>query len=108
MNYRMPDAISGDTFDGVRWTVLVNGSPLDLTSALITMNIKVHKKITVFSTAIDNAKLQIVNPPTSGIFELPRQIITLSPGNYSYETIFYLSGGLVKTYLSGNWLITEN
>ena len=108
MEYTIPTAIKDDTFDGVRWTINVNNAPLDLTGALIEMRITVCKKIVLFSTQTGNEKLKIIAPPTSGIFELSKHIISLSTGNYPYEMVFTLQDGTVKTYFHGTWLITEN
>lgn len=106
MTYDFPTHVDGDTFDGVRFTVKANGSPVDLTDATIDMNMEVLSSIRTFSTS--GSQLAIQTPPTDGIFEFSKQIVSVGVfGTFPYEIIFYLRNGDVKTYLKGNWTITR-
>ena len=107
--YTIQEAVSGDTFKGVRFSVVINGSPLDLTGSTIIMEVFTsHNTSTIFSNEVDNAKISVINPPTAGIFELNKQIITLPVGIWNYEIRFTLSDGTKSTYVSGTWTISEN
>ena len=107
--YTIQEAVSGDTFKGIRFSVVINGSPLDLTGSTIIMEVFTsHNSSTIFSNEVDNAKITVINPSTAGIFELNKQIITLPVGIWNYEIRFTLSDGTKSTYVSGTWTISEN
>lgn len=106
MTYDFPEAILGDTFDGIKFTMSLNGSPLDLTGASIIMTLMVGCDSIVYST--ENGCLTITDPPTLGTFEFNRQLILINAyGVFNYEITFYLSNGDIKTYLSGTWTIVR-
>ena len=104
--YLPQPAVNGDTFLGFQLTVLVNGTPLNLTSASIIMTVDVNGTPVVFSTG--NGKL-VITDATHGIFEFSKQIVDFwSYGNFPYEMTFRLSNGDVKTYINGSWTITRS
>lgn len=103
--YNFKDHVTGDTFAGVQFEVLINNAPLDLTDADIYMHVKetsVSKEKTVFSTA--NGKLEI-NDATAGKFKFKKQIVDLFPKKYVYDIEIHLSDGNIHTYIEGTWLI---
>ena len=108
MEYNFQDHINGDTFDGVSITTTLNGTPLDLTGASITMNMYMNRGDSpiVFSTA--NGKIAIIGDPVDGKIEFKKQVVSVvSPAQYFYQMIFTLSDGTVKTYLEGTWNIKK-
>lgn len=107
MAYNLKTHKSGDTFDGVSFTITVNSSPLDLTGASIEMTVfsqgnglKQVKKFTVGNGLT-------ITSPASGQFEIDEQVIDLTPNTYYYEIEFTLQDGSVKTYVCGEWRITK-
>jgi len=58
-------------------------------------------------TSVANAGITITNP-SSGIFAINRQIINLDAFNYIYDIELIKADGTVKTYVSGNFSITND
>lgn len=107
MTHNLPDAVNGDTFLGCRFTITVNGSPLNLTSGSVEMVVLANGAFHKFST--ENGKMTIINPPDAGIVELNKQVIDINAyGVFNYKMIFKLSDGSIHTYLTGTWTISRN
>lgn len=111
MEYKIPDHLKGDTFDGVVFTVSVNSTPLDLTGASLKMtlvkqapqkDIKVKTPVLTLTSPLGG--LSLVNGP-AGRFQIDKQIINVPPDVYAYDIQITLSDGTVKTYISGTWKI---
>jgi len=102
--YDFPDHESGDTFEGVTFTVLVNGVALDLTDATIVCTLSANGK--VYTPSTTGGELTITND-AGGIFTFDKQIISYCPATYSHEFKFTLNTGDVKTYIDGTWKITR-
>lgn len=107
--YNIPDAISGDTFAGVQFTLTVNSSPLDLTGAVVIMTVRQRTiKNTVYYEFTNGSGITLTTP-ASGIFTLDEQVINIPEGNYKYDITIHLpNAGTVKTYIKGEWTILEN
>lgn len=106
MAYNLSNHKSGDTFDGVDFTVTVNAAPLDLTGATITMTVKKDScKGQTVLTLTNGSGLTVTNA-ANGQFEIDEQIINLPADTYYYEITFTLADTSVKTYISGYWTIT--
>jgi hypothetical protein len=97
-NYDLPEAVAGDTFGPITFTVTQNGSPRNLTRA--TINLKVNgSNFWVTPTQI------VLTTPASGIFTIPAQILSLAAGVYDIEIEIIFSGGEVRTYVAGTWTV---
>jgi hypothetical protein len=109
-NYNIPDAIKGDTFDGVLFTVTVNNTLADLTDAIIKMDLRLTPTGTVVKnfTTVNSGGLTILNPPTDGKFKLDKQVITINPDSYLYDIQITFGNGEIKTYVGGNWEIIQD
>ena len=101
--------IKGDTFEVVNFQMLVNAVALNLTGATLKMQLrKEYGGIVYLSlTSVTSAGLTITNAE-SGLFKINKQIINIDAGNYIYDIELDKSGGDVKTYISGNFLITND
>jgi hypothetical protein len=99
-HYNFPDHKSGDTFGGVQFELLVNGSAKNLVGASIVMEIG----DTTFST--DGGEI-VISDGAAGKFQFASQIVRLEPAGYSYEIIITFSDKSVKTYIDGFWRIIE-
>lgn len=110
MEYDFPEHRRGDTFVGIRFTLEVNGAPLDLTGATITMDLRKQGK-TVRSLRISTKEsiggITIITPE-EGIFEIDPQIIDVPAGVYDYDIEFELANEDVKTYIYGIWPIIQD
>ena len=99
-HYNFPDHKSGDTFGGVQFELLVNGSARSLVGATIEMQ--------VAGETLSSATGEIViSDAAGGKFNVKSQIIDFTPAVYPYEIIITFSDGSVKTYIDGNWRIID-
>ena len=112
--YDFPDHVRGDTMEKVTFTVTVNASPLDLTSAIIKMDLRKASDREVNDgdllkqfTTVASGGITITDA-VNGVFEVDEQVVDVIPGTHDYDIEFALSGGEVKTYISGNWTITQD
>lgn len=108
MEYKLPDAIKGDTFNGVQFTLKLNAMPIDLTGAEITMQVKTAamKKPSLELKTMDNS-LEILDA-VNGVFRIPPFIVALNADNYIYDIQFKFSSNVIKTYISGTWKILQD
>ena len=98
--YNFRNYKSGTTFDGVEFTINVNGTVLDISGVVIEF--KFGNK-TPLSTS--NGKVTITDA-ANGVFEIPEQILPYSAGTYNYICIFKFSNGEEKEYLKGRLIVT--
>lgn len=98
----------GDTFNEVPFQIKINDVSVDLTGAIIKMQLKTKAidtcaALTLISTA--NAGLTITGA-LSGLFKINEQIIDIPVFNYLYDIQITFSDGTVKTWIKGNFNIT--
>jgi hypothetical protein len=98
--------IKGDTFDQVTFEVKINDVAVNLTGAVIRMQLrKEYGGVVALSlTSVANAGITITNA-ASGLFKINKQIINVAPYNYIYDIEIDFDNGDVKTWISGNFLI---
>ena len=101
--------IKGDTFEAVNFQMLVNSVALNLTGCTLRMQLRKEYGGVIFLalTSVASAGITITNP-SSGIFAINRQIINLDAFNYIYDIELIKADGTVKTYVSGNFVITND
>ena len=98
---------TGDTYDGAEFHMQLNGDPMDLTGVVIAMDVRrVHESSPALSLDTD-AGLTITDA-AGGVFEIDAFLVTLEPGTYEYDIQFTFPSGRVKTYVAGNWEITQD
>jgi hypothetical protein len=100
--------LKGDTFDKVDFSIKINNVILDLTGAIIKMQLKktADSLASLSFTSVASAGITITNP-TGGLFKINEQIIDIEVFNYSYDIQLTLANGVVKTYVSGTFNITK-
>jgi hypothetical protein len=99
ITYKFPDHKSGDTFQGVAFTISVNGTPPSLVGA--TINMKVGDK-----TYSNTGRGEIeVTDALNCKFQLKEQRIILPPKTYDVAITILFADGKVKTYIRGTWRI---
>ena len=101
--------IKGDTFEAVNFQMLVNSVALNLTGCTLRMQLRKEYGGVIFLalTSVASAGITITNAAT-GLFRINKQIINIDAYNYIYDIELIKSDGTVKTYISGNFLITND
>jgi hypothetical protein len=98
--------IKGDTFDEMPFAILKNTVAVNLTGAIIKMQLRSEcgGLIALSLTSVASAGITITNA-VGGLFKINKQIINIASGNYAYDLEILFSDGTVKTWLSGEFLI---
>ena len=101
--------IKGDSFEAVNFQIIVNDNPLNLNGCSLHMQLRKEYGGVVFLslTSVASAGITISNP-TGGLFRINKQIINLDAFNYIYDIQLIKADGSVKTYISGNFNITND
>lgn len=100
--------IKGDTFDEVDFQVKKNNVPLDFTDAIIRMQVRQNYGgvVVLNFTSIDDNGITITDA-VNGKFKINEQIIDIPALTYIYDIEFDYDG-FVKTYVSGNFQVTND
>lgn len=103
---------SGDLWPGLSSvTIRVDGTPLDLTGAVVQMQFKRFVTDTVAALALTSAGeapgILINADATKGVFSIPARIVGLLPGRYFWDIQVSVAGQPV-TYASGTWQILQD
>lgn len=98
--------IKGDTFNEVNFEVKINDVAVDLTDAIIRMQLrKEYGGVVALSlTSVANAGITITDSE-AGLFKINKQVIDVSPYNYLFDIEIHFDNGDIKTWVSGNFLI---
>jgi hypothetical protein len=98
--------IKGDTFEEVQFDIVKNSVALNLTGAIIKMQLRTEcgGLVALNLTSVANAGITITNA-VGGLFKINKQIINIASGMYEYDLQITFSDGTVKTWLSGDFLI---
>ena len=101
--------IKGDTFELVNFALLVNSVALNLTGCTLRMQLrKEYGGIVYLSlTSVASAGITITNAAT-GLFKINKQIINIDAANYIYDIELIKADGTIKTYISGNFYVTND
>jgi len=95
-------ALRGDTFKEYPFEILINSDPLDLTDAVIKMDVKKDAcgiPLLSLSSVMDNGIT--ITDAVSGLFKINEQIINIPAGNYQYDIQITLENGTVNTWVGG-------
>ena len=92
----------GDTFAEVPFQINVNTAPLNLSGALIRMQLRTDYGGTVYQefTSVNDEGITITNA-ANGEFKINETIINLEARAYKYDIEITLSNGEVNTWISG-------
>jgi hypothetical protein len=98
----------GDTFEQIPMVYKVNGTPVDLTDAVIRMQLKKENDGVAYLdlTSEDNDGITITDP-TGGAFKINEQDIDIQAGNYVYDIEFNI-GGTIETLIKGEFIIIND
>lgn len=101
--------IKGDTFDQVDFQLKINEVAVNLTGAVIRMQLRKSYSDTTAAlslTSVSSAGITITNA-LEGRFRINTQIIDIEVYNYVYDIQITLASGVVKTYIQGGFNITN-
>lgn len=98
----------GDTFYEVEFEIKKNDVAIDLSDSIIKMQVrKEYGGVVQLSfTSEDNDGITITDA-LEGKFKINQQIIDIPACNYIYDIQFNIDG-IIKTYVSGNFLVTND
>jgi hypothetical protein len=101
--------IKGDTFEEVNFAMILNSAVLNLTGCTLRMQLRKEYGGVIFLslTSVASAGITITNA-SGGLFKINRQIINIDAGNYIYDIELIKADGTVKTYINGNFVITND
>lgn len=109
--YNFRPQYKGDTFKGIKFTLtnVVSGltTPLDLTEAKVSLQIKKSLNSAVEKDLTINTGLT-VSDPLSGIIEVNKFLVTLEAFKYLYALKIAFSDGTISTYLTGTFEVKQN
>jgi hypothetical protein len=107
--YNIPAHRRGDTWDGINnITLAINNEPIDLTDAVITMELREEVDspvVLTFSTVNDTI---LITDAVNGAFSIPEIIVDIPFGKYIYDIQVVLASGKTKTYIGGTWEIASD
>jgi hypothetical protein len=92
----------GDTFAVVPFQINKDGLPLNLTGAIIRMQLRKSPGGTIYLnlTSVSNLGITITNG-LNGAFKINEMILNLEPNVYLYDIEIIFPSGEVKTWISG-------
>lgn len=100
------ETTTGTTWRGMTLTLTQSGSPVDITGALIEMEVKRNHcsdSVLEFST---NDGTIVINNPTLGKFYFPSRYIDITPTTYNFACKMTLNGNVDQIF-SGTWTINK-
>ena len=95
-------ALRGDTFKEYPFEILIDNVALNLTGAIIKMDIKKDacSLPALTLTSVSNNGITITDA-VNGEFKINQQIISIPAGNYQYDIQITLANGAVNTWVGG-------
>lgn len=102
--YNFPDHITGTTFNGVQFTIKVNGAPINITDVSITF-IGLKGTYQMGSGGNGSGSGITITDAANGVFKIDNQIINWKVGDYTCNIITTRSNGDKKAYIKGKWKI---
>lgn len=99
----------GDTFDEVLFEIKINNVVVNLTDAIIKMQLRKRYcdlKAVLSLTSVASAGITITDA-VNGKFKINSQIIDIDVFNYVYDIEIKFADDTVKTYIKGNFNILD-
>ncbi len=98
----------GDTYQGVEFQLIKNGSAIDLTDATIKADFKLKNSgKTLMTMSTDNDKIAITYP-LEGRFIFSPQVISVQAGAYQYDIQIQFNDDSLKTYIEGTMTVEQD
>lgn len=105
-NYRIPDHVKGDTFNGVQFTVTINDAVPTSPLVSVRMKLRVTPNSDAALTLASGEGITITDA-TNWIFSIDSQVIDVVAQTYQYDIETTDAGGNVKSYIYGQWKILD-
>jgi hypothetical protein len=100
-------AIRGDTYKGVQFTVYANAAPMNLSAAAIRMYIrKASKQGTITKKLAVGTGINITNG-AGGQFQIDAFLVDFDAGMYYYDIEFTISS-VISTYIEGKFEVLQD
>jgi hypothetical protein len=106
--YNFKDHVSGNTFNGQGFRIVVNGSPVDLSGAFIKMQLKTSPSAVSALTLDSDSHGITIDETITGRFVIDEQRITAPASVYLYDIQITFSDLKEKTYIRGEWNIIQD
>ena len=108
--YNFPTQLSGDSFDGVNWTLTdANGDPMPITDATVKIQFRARTKTGAIALELSEADgIALGGVDSNEITVNAINAVNLTPGIYYYDVEITFSDGSVKTYIEGTWTINQD
>tara|TARA_R110000868_G_scaffold4583_3_gene28695 strand:+ start:1842 stop:2174 length:333 start_codon:yes stop_codon:yes gene_type:complete len=99
----------GDTFAEVPFQINKDGIPLNLTGAIIHMQLRKSPGGTVYLnlTSVSNLGITMTSA-LDGAFKINEMILNLEANVYLYDIEITFPSGEVKTWISGQFTVTND
>jgi len=95
-------ALRGDTFKSYEFEILIDSQKLDLTDAVVKIDIKKDAcSLPALTLTSVNDNGIIITEPENGRFKIIEQIINIPAFNYQYDIQITLANGTVNTWVGG-------
>jgi hypothetical protein len=105
--YNIPDHTRGDTYPGLDFEVIINGSAKPLASTDIKIEFRQGSKTgSVMKTLTNGSGITVTDAP-AGKFRIDAFLVSFPPGKYYYDVQFK-DGSVIKTYIYGAWVILQD
>lgn len=96
--YNFPKLYTGNTFNGLKFAIKKNGKELDLSDAIIRLEVYCGG-ITYLELTSKNNSITITNPK-KGEFEINPFLVEMESGSYEYYLQFQIENNFY-TYIKG-------
>lgn len=106
--HNLPDVYRGDTMKEVRFELLRNEVPIDLTGASIRCDFKLKNGSQTFRFSKANDKISVNEPSSDGKFTIKATIIDFPAGVYNYDIQVSLADGTINTFVAGTMKVIQD
>lgn len=108
--YNIKDHYKGDTFDGIRFTLVnsTDDTPINLVGATITSKFRKGSATgTVLADLSIGSGITVVDD-VNGVFDIDAFLIDWIPTKYYYDVEVTFSNAVVKTYIKGTLNVIQD
>lgn len=100
---------AGDTWYGLSGQILLNGEPLNISGALVRMQIRKEKSWPryAYEWSTTGNTIQLIDNGTGGSFYIVSGVVDVPANNYFFDIEMQLPDGQIITPVEGTWEIQE-
>ncbi|MHC1707443.1 MAG: hypothetical protein AB9842_07965 [Bacteroidales bacterium] len=104
----LPIVYRGDTMKEIRFELLRNDIPIDLTGAAIRCDFKLKNGSQTFRFSDANEKISIAEPATEGKFVIKAAVIDFPAGTYNFDIQVTFADGTINTFVAGTMKVIQD